>query len=139
MRVATRLLGVLSVAVVLTSTACGDDATTTPTTVTTSPTTVTWTTLISARGAASRSFVASQQGTASVTLQSAPVALGIGIGVPGSSANVCRPSSSVTASPGNSPQLTAAIQPGSYCVMVFDVGGISDQNQISFTIQLVFP
>lgn len=136
MSVATRLLGVLSVAVVLTSPACGNDATTTPT-ATTSPTTVTWATLLGARGAASRSFVASQYGTASVTLQAAAVPLGIGIGVPASSQSVCRPSSSVTASPGDSPQLTAAVQPGNYCVLVFDVGGISDQ--IWFTIQLVYP
>jgi hypothetical protein len=135
MSVATRLLGVLSVAVVLTSTACGNDATTTPTA--TTPTTVTWATLLGARGAVSRSFVASQYGTVSVTLQAAAVPLGIGIGVPASSQSVCRPSSSVTASPGDSPQLTAAVQPGNYCVLVFDVGGISDQ--ISFTIQLVYP
>ena len=136
MSVATRLLGGLSVAVVLTSAACGNDATTTPT-ATTSPTTVTWATLLGARGAASRSFVASQYGTVSVTLQAAAVPLGIGIGVPASSQSVCRPSSSVTASPGDSPQLTAAVQPGNYCVLVFDVGGISDQ--IWFTIQLVYP
>ena len=140
MSVATRfLLGVLSVTVVLTSTACGDDPTTTPTaTTTTSPTTVTWTTLLGARGAASRSFVASQQGTVSVTLQSAPLPLGIGIGIPGSTANVCRASTTVTASAGDAP-LTAPIQTGNYCVLVFDVGGISDQTQISFTLQLVYP
>ena len=138
MRAATRLLGLLSVAVVLSSTACGDEATTTPT-APTSPTTVTWTTLVGPRGAASRSFVASQHGTASVTLQAAPVPIGIGIGVPASSESVCRPSSSVTASAGDSPQLTAAIQPGNYCVLVFDVGNITDQNQIPFTLQLVFP
>lgn len=136
MSVATRLLGALSVAAVLTSTACGNDATTTPT-ATTSPTTVTWTSFVGARGAVSRSFVASQHGTVSITLQAAPVPLGIGIGVPASSQSVCRPSSSVTASPGDSPQLTAAVQPGTYCVLVFDVGGISDQ--ISFAIQLVYP
>jgi hypothetical protein len=134
--VPTRLLGALSVAVVLTSTACGNDATTTPT-ATTSPMTVTWTSFLGARGAGSRSFVASQHGTVSITLQAAPVPLGIGIGVPGASDSVCRPSSSVTASAGDSPQLTAAVQPDSYCVLVFDVGGISDQ--ISFTIQLVYP
>jgi hypothetical protein len=95
--------------------------------------------LLGARGAASRTFVASQQGTASVTLQAAPVPLGIGIGVPGSSEAVCRPSSSITASAGESPQLTAAVDAGSYCVLAFDVGGITDQNQISFTMQLVHP
>ena len=138
MSVATRLLGVLSVAVVLTIAACGDDPTTTPT-ATTSPTTVSWTTLLGAQGAASRSFVASQSGIASVTLQAAPVPLGIGIGVPASSESVCRPSSTVTASPGDSPQLSAAVEPGSYCVLVFDVGDIVGQNQIPFTIELVHP
>jgi hypothetical protein len=137
---ATRLFGVLSAAVVVSSIACGDDATTTPTATTTSPTTVTWTTLLSARGSASRSFVASQFGTVSITLQASPVPIGIGIGVLAQSESGCRPSSTLTASPGDGPQLTAAVQPGNYCVLVFDVGGIGiPGDQMPFTIQIVYP
>jgi hypothetical protein len=123
-------------AALFTTATCGNDATTTPTE-TTSPTTVTWTTQLGAHGAASRSFVASRSGTVSVTLQSAPVTLGLAVGVPPASQSGCRPSTSATASPGTSPQLTAAVEQGSYCVMVYDIGEITDQ--IAFSIEVIYP
>jgi hypothetical protein len=43
---------------------------------------VSWTTLIGNNGLATRSFVTSKTGSVTVTLQSAAVPLGIGIGVP---------------------------------------------------------
>ena len=133
---ASRTLWLL-VLVAMLSAACGNDnaASTTPTTVT-SPTTVTWTTLLSHNAAASRTFTASQAGTVSVTLQSANVPLGIGVGVSSGNAG-CRTSTSVTASAGVSPPLTAPVEAGDYCVIVFDLGQIGEP--IPFTVQIVYP
>jgi hypothetical protein len=116
---------------------CGDEpATTTPTSVS-SPTTVNWTTHVGTNGSASRSFVASRAGSVTVMLRSADVPLGIGVGVPGASGGGCRAAVSVTAAPNDAPQLTTAVEEGTFCVLVFDVGGIVDP--IPFTLQLVHP
>ena len=120
------------------SVSCGDEATTTAPTSVTSPTTVTWTTLLYAKGAASRSFVASQAGSVTVTLQSAPVPIGIAVGVPAAaSGSGCRAATSVTAASSDAPQLTIDVEEGTYCVLAFDVGGIVDS--IAFTVKLVYP
>ena len=116
---------------------CGDESETTAPTSVTSPTTVSWTTHLGTTGSASRSFVTSQAGTVTVTLQSAAVPLGVGVGVPAASGSGCRPAVSVTAAPNDAPQLTTAVEEGTYCVLVFDVGGIVDP--IPFTLQLVYP
>lgn len=114
---------------------CGDESATTAPTSATSPTTVTWTTHVGTNGSASRSFVTSKSGSVTVTLQSAVVPLGIGLGILG--ATGCRPAVSVTATPSDAPHLTTAVEEGTYCVLVFDVGGIVDP--IPFTLQLVYP
>jgi hypothetical protein len=120
------------------SVSCGDEAATTAPTSVTSPTTVTWTTLLYARGAASRSFVASQAGSVTVTLQSAAVPIGIAVGVPAvASGSSCRASTSVTAASSDAPLLTIGVEQGTYCVLVFDIGGIVDP--IAFTVNLVHP
>ena len=75
------------------SVSCGDEAATTAPTSVTSPTTVTWTTLLYARRGL-RSFVASQAGIVTVTLQSAAVPIGI-VGVPAAaSGSSCRAATS---------------------------------------------
>jgi hypothetical protein len=104
----------------------------------TSPTTVTWTTLLYAKSAASRSFVASQAGSVTITLQSAAVPIGLAVGVPAvASGGGCRASTSVTAVSSEVPQLTIGVDAGTYCVLVFDVGGIVDS--IGFSVTLVHP
>ena len=119
------------------SASCGDESATTAPTSVTSPTILSWTTHIGTGGSASRSFVTSQAGSVTVALQDAAVALGIGVGVPGASGSGCRAAVSVTAAPNDAPQLTTAVEQGTYCVLVFDVGGIVDP--IPFTLQLVHP
>lgn len=116
---------------------CGDEPATTAPTSVTSPTTVSWTTHVGTNGSASRSFVSSQAGSVTVMLQSADVPLGIGVGVPTASGGGCRAAVSVTAAPNNAPQLTTVVEAGTYCVLVFDVGGIVDP--IPFTLQLIHP
>ena len=120
------------------SVSCGDEAATTAPTSVTSPTTVTWTALLYANGAASRSFVASQAGIVTVTLQGAAVPIGMAVGVPAvASGSSCRAATSVTAASSDAPQLTIGVEGGTYCVLAFDVGGIVDS--IAFTVTLVHP
>jgi hypothetical protein len=117
---------------------CGDETATTAPTSVTSPTTLSWTTHLGTNGSVSRTFVTSQTGTVTVTLQSAAVPVGVGVGVPGASGSGCRPATSVTAAPSDAPHLSIAVEEGTtYCVFVFDVGGVVDP--IPFTLQLVYP
>ena len=120
----------------LASTSCSDDGVTSPTEVT-SPVTVTWTTSLGPRGSASRTLTVTQSGTVSVTLQSALVPVGLGLGVPQANGSGCRTTFSTTASPGPSPQLSAPVEPGTYCVSVFDVVGIVEP--ITFSVTVVQP
>jgi hypothetical protein len=115
---------------------CSDDAVTSPTEVT-SPVTITWTSQLVPGGAASRTLTLTQSGTVSVRLQSAPVPIGLGVGVPQASGSGCHATISTTASPGALPQLTAPVDAGTYCVMVFDVVGIT--NPFTFSVEVVHP
>ena len=111
---------------------------TTPTSPTTSPVTETFSTQLIVGGSASRSFNAAKAGTATVTLGSLGSAtkLGFGIGVPdvfGSSCLFTR--SSDTAVAGTSYSLP--VDAGTYCVRVFDVGGMT--SAITFSVTIVRP
>lgn len=138
MTTAARCASICVLLAIVCSVSCGDEAATTAPTSVTSPTTVTWTTLLYANGAASRSFVASQAGSVTVTLQSAAVPIGIAVGVPAvASGSGCRAAASVTAASSDAPLLTIGVEAGTYCVLAFDVGGIVDP--IAFTVNLVHP
>jgi hypothetical protein len=116
--------------------ACGGNSTTAPSAAT-SPTTVTWTTALGPGGTASRSFVTTAAGAVSVTLQAAALPLGLGVGIPRASGNGCRLAVSTMAEPSTIPQLTTPVDGGSYCVEVFDIGGMTEPS--SFTLQIVYP
>lgn len=137
MTTARRTASVWVLLVSFSTISCGDESATTAPTSATSPTTVTWTTHVGTNGSASRSFVTTRSGSVTVTLQSAVVPLGIGLGIPGATGGGCRPAVTVTAAPNESPQLTTAVEEGTYCVLVFDVGGIVEP--IPFSLQLVYP
>ena len=115
---------------------CGEDVATAPTE-TTSPSTITWTTQLGPRGSASRTLDVERSGTVLVTLQSAPVPVGLGIGVPQANGGGCRTTLSTNATAASSPQLTTAVEEGRYCVIVFDVVGLT--NPIMFTVEVVQP
>ena len=134
---ASRLTLVATLLALLAASACGDNAATTTPSSVSSPTTVNWTGLLGSRGAASRTFTASQSGSVSITLDTSPVPLGLGIGVPASSTSGCRPSSTMVAVAGAAAALTTRVEQGSYCVMVFDSGSIPDQ--IAFAVTFVYP
>jgi hypothetical protein len=113
---------------------------TAPSPMASSPTTITYTQLLGLQGSASRSFVASQAGVVSVTLQSAEVPMGIGIGAQPSSGAGCRAATSVVTPAGESPQLATAVDPGSYCLLVFDVSDPGSRtSQVAVTIVVLHP
>lgn len=88
-------------------------------------------------GTTSRTFVASTQGMAALTLTSlsaGAVEVGLGVGLMSTDGGGCRLTQIVHAVPGTAPQLTARIDPGDYCAMVFDTGGITRPESFSLTI-----
>ena len=120
---------------------CGDgEMLTAPTATATSPTTVTYVQLLSPGGAASRSFVATQAGTVSLTLQSAELPMGLGVGAPLANGAGCRASTSVVTSQGDAPQVTITVEAGTYCMVVFDVTSPGSRaHQLPVTVVLVHP
>lgn len=122
---------------------CSNDANTqsTPTAPTpTSPTTSTFTSTLTPSGAVSRLFTATKTGPVSITLSSAGPAnprLGLGIGVPSTGIARCSLSTTITTMAGPSPQLVATVDPGNYCVVLYDVGALTDE--ITFDLTIVFP
>ena len=113
--------------------------TTTTTTTTTSPVTETFSSQLAVGGSSSRSFNAAKAGTATVTLtsvgSSTTLKLGFGIGIPDTLGAGCRfTRSSETAAGG---QLSAAVDAGTYCVRVYDLGTLAATT--NFTITIVRP
>jgi hypothetical protein len=90
-------------------------------------------------GSATRAFTLTTAGTIGVTLTSVrpSIVVGLGIGIPRTDGNGCNLSRSVETSAGDSPQVSASADPGSYCVKVFDVGQI-DQSA-SFSVLVTHP
>ncbi len=122
---------------------CSNDDTTqaTPTTPTpASPTTSTLTSKLTPSGAVSRLFTATKAGSVSVTLAStgpADTRLGLGIGVPSTGIARCSLSTTITTVAGPSPQIIATVDAGNYCVVLYDVGTLTDE--ITFDLTLVYP
>ena len=132
---AHRLTGVVLLASLVAALGCGSETATSPSNESTSPVTESWTGIIAPGGTASRSFVASQSGTVTVTLTSSDAPLGIGSGVPRTATGGCRLTVSQVDAPGVS--VSAAADAGTYCVQLFDDGGVV--SQAAFAVQIVYP
>jgi hypothetical protein len=133
--VATLILGALT-------SGCGNDDTTTTTTPTTptSPTTSVFASRLTPNGAISRSFGATTTGTVTVMLTNAGgpfTQVGLGIGVPTTGIAGCALSTSISTAPGSTPQISAAVDAGQYCVTVYDLGTLT--SAIDFSVTLVYP
>jgi hypothetical protein len=50
--------------------------------------------------------------------------VGVGIGIPGASTSICSLSVSLNATAGSTPQITVPVDAGTYCVEVYDAGGL---------------
>jgi hypothetical protein len=120
---------------------CGKDATPTAPTPRTSPVTETFSSNLVVQGAVWRIVTAAQTGTLTATLTTTDqpsTVVGVGLGVKsGSGVTGCLLNSSVTATAGSAPQLSAQVDAGDYCVKLFDVGALS--STMSFTLTIVYP
>lgn len=141
---ARRLFSGLAAVVVcgaLAASGCGNDTTTPTTTSTTrsSPATETFTTNIPPSGSAWRFVSAIQTGTVNATITSTDqpsTVVGFGIGMRGNTTG-CLVTRDLTAAAGSSPQVTATVDAGDYCIKVFDVGNI--RTPLSFTVTITYP
>jgi len=107
------------------------------TTPATSPQTEPFNSLLAVGGTSARTFVVPQAGGYSITLTGAPAPVGMSVGIPEFGTTGCLPMSSLTATANTGAQFSGSIDPGTYCLRVFDVGGIAAP--ISFTINIVHP
>lgn len=119
--------------------ACGDA--TTPTAPTTSPVTETFSGQFIPGGGASRAFTAASSGTVSLTLTSITLATGatagFGIGIPQANNAGCLLNQVVQAAGSATPQITATVEAGTYCVRVYDTGALTVP--VAFSITIVRP
>jgi len=134
---AARALGLVA-AVALTA-SCGNSPTE-PTAPAASPTTESYSSLLSVKGASSRSFIMLSRGSVSVRLSAttpAETVVGLGIGIPRADGFGCLLNSSVQTAAGAAPQIAVQADAGYYCAQIYDVGNLTDQ--LAFTIAIVHP
>jgi len=93
---------------------------------------------VTPKGTASRTFTVMAGGTVTATLQSlgAPVDVGFAVGMAGVSADLCTATVMATGPAGTALSLPA--DPGIYCVKIFDVGNLT-ASTTSFTISIIHP
>lgn len=113
--------------------------TTTTTTTTTSPVTETFSSQLAVGGASTRSFNAAKSGTATVTLTSiggsTSLKVGFALGILDQAGTGCLFSKSSETAAGG--QLSAAVDAGTYCVRVYDLGTLAATT--NFTVTIVRP
>lgn len=123
------------------SLACNTAASPTAPSTPVTPVAVVWETQLYPGAAASRSFIAASSGAVSVTLSDVRpdprASIGMGVGIPRADGGGCLMSHSVHATSGGDPQLTVDIEPGTYCVRVYDVGALT--GEVFFSIALSHP
>ena len=129
------------VATLAAAAACGN-STTTPTTPTTptGPTTSIFASRLTPGGAVSRQFGASTTGTVTAMLTNAAgpnIVVGLGIGVPTTGLAKCALSTTIQTNAGSTPQISATVDAGNYCVVVYDLGTLT--TSIDFSVTLVYP
>ena len=120
--------------------ACGSSTTPTTPTTPTGPTTSIFASRLTPGGAVSRQFGASTNGTVTAMLTNAAgpnTVVGLGIGVPTTGLAKCALSTAVQTKAGSTPQLSATVDAGNYCVVVYDLGTLT--SPIDFSVTLVFP
>ena len=103
--------------------------------------TETFATNLPIQGLVTRTLTATQPGTVRITLQSvgppSNVAVGLGLGFWRPDGSGCSLSQSLVTPAGSAPQITATVDPGVYCIKVFDTGTLADT--VAFSIQVVYP
>jgi hypothetical protein len=83
-------------------------------------------------GEAIRTFTATQPGTVTVLLASVdpPLTLGLGVGITGGTGVPCSYTQTVNTAAGSTPQLSVAVDAGTYCAGAYDLGTVGPQGAI---------
>ncbi len=112
--------------------ACGSSGTTAGLTL---PKTETFSGTLAAKGAAVHQFTVAQSGLATLTLAglSFETIVGIGIGLPSTTGSGCS-LVTVDGAAGVGTAMTGTIDPGNYCVGIYDVGGF--RGSVSYVLTL---
>jgi hypothetical protein len=120
----------------LLATACGSSK---PITASDLPTTETFSGTVAAKGAAVHQFTVAHSGLATLSLiaLSTNVVMGIGIGYPSTTATAGCSLVGVDAEAIPGTALTGAIEPGTYCAAIYDVGDVKDS--VSYVLTLTHP
>ena len=94
---------------------------------------------ITPRGSFTRTFEATAPGTVNVTLANLQpaVPVGLGIGVIYDVTVGCRLTQVITTTAGPNPQFSLPVDPGEYCVQVFDIGNFTQET--SFELRIQYP
>jgi hypothetical protein len=89
-------------------------------------------------GSSAHTFPVTKSGTIIITLTSVTPSfnIGVGIGIPITSS--CLLSSSLTTTAGSTPQITIPVDPGTYCVEVYDAGTLNVPG-VSFSLTIAHP
>jgi hypothetical protein len=105
-------------------------------TVVAAPVTETFSSMLSAGGASTRTFTLTFRGPISATLTSVDpaVAVGIGIGIAGGTPS-CSLTRSALLAPGATVLLSDTADPGTYCAEIYDPGTVTGHVTFSMTIQ----
>jgi hypothetical protein len=102
------------------------------------PGTVTFASSITPAGTATRSFEASTPGTVSITLtdlSAGAVEAGLALGIWPGDGSGCKFAQVVRVVPSDTPHITTQVDPGDYCVMLYDVGNFTKNETFSVRIQ----
>jgi len=112
--------------------ACGDDGVTAPST----ETTETFSSALAVGGWASHSLSVLEPGTVTVTLDSISpaVVVGLGFGVFDGSVSSCTLMASIETAGGSTDQLVNAVESGTYCVKISDIGNLRQSASFSISI-----
>jgi hypothetical protein len=113
---------------------------TTATSTSTSRTTATFASTVALRGGSSHVFTVAAPGVVNVTLTSVgppTVAVGIGLGITGG-VNACTLTTTQVSAGGPAPLFGQAVDPGTYCVQVYDVGNLTTPS-VPFSVTIDHP
>ena len=140
-RVATAALTVLVAVIAIGATGC-NKSTTAPSNTRTSPVTETFTSNLNILGSTVRMVSAAQTGTLTATLTTTDqpnTTIGFAIGLRNGTSNGCFVTRDVIAVASSTPQLSATVDAGNYCVKVFDPAPGQLQRPLNFTVTISYP
>jgi hypothetical protein len=113
---------------------------TTTTSSSTSRTTDAFSSTVAVRGASSHVFTVASPGTVNVTLTTVgppAVPVGVGLGITGGT-NACTLTTTQVSAGSSAPQISQPVDPGTYCVQVYDVGNLVTPS-VGFSVTIEYP